>query len=81
MGLLLKILGKTVVYDMHENLPEQILSKDWITLWLRRPLSLALKLIERIILSQISVVFAEKSYLESYLWVKRKEKVLKRQIV
>jgi glycosyltransferase involved in cell wall biosynthesis len=76
MGLLLKILGKTVIYDMHENLPAQILDKDWIVWWLRRPISFGIKLIERVVLSQISVVFAEMSYLKSYSWVKSKEVIL-----
>jgi glycosyltransferase involved in cell wall biosynthesis len=29
-GLLLKLLGRKVVYDVHEDYPKQILSKDWI---------------------------------------------------
>jgi glycosyltransferase involved in cell wall biosynthesis len=76
MGLLLKVLGKTVVFDMHENLPEQIINKAWISKWLRWPISYSIKLIERIVLTQLSVVMAEKSYLKSYLWVKNKEVIL-----
>jgi len=30
VGLLLRLLGKRVVYDVHEDLPRQILSKYWI---------------------------------------------------
>jgi glycosyltransferase involved in cell wall biosynthesis len=30
IGLMLKILGKKVIYDVHENYREQIPSKDWI---------------------------------------------------
>jgi len=30
VGLLLRVMGKKVVYDVHEDLPRQILSKHWI---------------------------------------------------
>lgn len=29
-GILLRLLGRTVVYDIHEDVPQQILSKGWI---------------------------------------------------
>lgn len=30
VGLILALLGKRVVYDSHENLPRQLLQKDWL---------------------------------------------------
>jgi glycosyltransferase involved in cell wall biosynthesis len=38
-GLKLKALGKKVIYDIHEDLPRAILSKEYIPSLLRRPLS------------------------------------------
>ena len=38
-GLLLKSQGRCVVYDVHEDLPRDILDKDWIARWLRRPVA------------------------------------------
>lgn len=39
MALVLKALGGRVVYDAHEHLPRQILSKHWIPAILRRPVA------------------------------------------
>jgi glycosyltransferase involved in cell wall biosynthesis len=39
IGILLKLRGKKVIYDVHEDLPRQILSKDWINPWFRYPVS------------------------------------------
>lgn len=48
VGVLLKLLGKKVVYDVHENLPQDILhSKDYIPKWIRPPLSWASHVAEK----------------------------------
>src|SRR5450830_1135414 len=36
-------LGKTVVYDVHENYAEEMLVRDWIPRYLRRPLAFFVK--------------------------------------
>jgi len=37
VGLILKIFRKRVIYDVHEDVPQQILSKDWLgNLFIRR---------------------------------------------
>jgi len=38
--VLLRLRGKKVIYDVHEDLPRQILSKPWISPWLRYPTAL-----------------------------------------
>jgi len=35
VGILLRLLGKKVIYDAHEYLPRQVLHKDWVPLFLR----------------------------------------------
>ena len=76
MGLILRFLGRKVVYDMHENLPEQIKDKHWIPVWLKRPLAATVRMWERVVLNYMGVVMAERSYSKSYKWMKRSEVIL-----
>jgi len=39
VGVLLKCLGKKVVYDVHEDYQQLVMSRAWVSLWIRRPLS------------------------------------------
>jgi hypothetical protein len=48
MGLVLKLLGKCVVYDVHENLPKQVLGKRWLPPWSRHTAARLAALIERV---------------------------------
>lgn len=45
-GLLLKMMGKRVVYDAHEDLPRQLLSKFWIPGWARKFAAVIVELLE-----------------------------------
>jgi glycosyltransferase involved in cell wall biosynthesis len=46
VGLLLKAQGKKVIYDVHEDLPRQTLSKDYIPQKIRKITAFTLELIE-----------------------------------
>lgn len=48
VGILLRIQRKRVLYDVHEDVPRQILSKHWIPLRLRRPVSEVAGLAEKV---------------------------------
>ncbi len=48
VALLLKALGKRVVYDAHEHLPRQVMSKHWIPVILRRPVAALAGTVERV---------------------------------
>ena len=48
VGIILTIMGKAVIYDVHEDLPKQILSKSWIHPLLRYPVSYLSAFIEYI---------------------------------
>lgn len=46
VGLALKVSGIKVVYDVHEDVPRQILGKHWVSPWLRRPVAWAAEAFE-----------------------------------
>jgi glycosyltransferase involved in cell wall biosynthesis len=47
LGVVLKLTGKSVIYDVHEDVASDILSKYWIHPWLRRPISTVMGLVEQ----------------------------------
>lgn len=49
IGLILKFLGKKVIYDVHEDYPRQVLIKGWIPALLRRPVSIFISTVEYIV--------------------------------
>lgn len=56
-----------IIYDMHENFPAMIKTKDWIPKFIRQPLSKILALLEKKWMANVdAVVFAETSYKEHY---------------
>jgi len=55
-GLLLSITGNIVIYDVHENLPGQILSKGWIPKKLRIIASWLMKHIEAFAAKRLSAI-------------------------
>lgn len=46
LAMLLKLCGYKVIYDVHEDVPRQILSKHWIPWYFRRPVALAVSAVE-----------------------------------
>ena len=47
VGLLLKVFGYKVIYDVHEDVPKDLLTKEWIPQSFRKILSGTIKFIER----------------------------------
>ncbi len=45
-GFLMKLLGKTVIYDVHEDVPLSILDKKYLPAMIRRPLALTVSILE-----------------------------------
>jgi glycosyltransferase involved in cell wall biosynthesis len=65
--LLLRLVGRKVVFDVHENIAQQVLEKEWIATFWRRPLSrvvaAALRWLPRM---ADAVILAEDSYLRDF---------------
>ncbi len=58
-GLLLKIkTGARVVYDSHECYSEFFLQKEWLPLYLRKVVSLSIKILENFVVKRIDLVIA-----------------------
>lgn len=76
VGLLLRMQGKQVIFDMHENVPGSIRTKRWIPGGIRKMLSGLYKALEKFSLNRFGVIFAEKSYKEEYPWIQASETVL-----
>jgi glycosyltransferase involved in cell wall biosynthesis len=47
VGVLLKLRGARVLYDVHEDVPKQIMSKHWIPRWARPAISKAVYAVEQ----------------------------------
>lgn len=73
---LLRLKGRKVIFDMHENLPKQILSKIYLRPPFNRLLSAGVSLFQRVVLKSIPVVFAEESYSQDFRGVKKSTTVL-----
>lgn len=75
-SLILRLRGKLVIFDMHENVPKDILSKPWIHPAVRYPISLVYRLLERVLLWRMPVIFAEHSYKRDYQWIHHQNTVI-----
>lgn len=67
LGLFLKILGKKVVYDVHEDYPDAILYKQWIPKPFRKITSVIFNSLEKKCSSFFNgLIFAELTYKKSF---------------
>jgi glycosyltransferase involved in cell wall biosynthesis len=56
VGLLLRLHGKKVVYDVHEDVPQDLLHKFYLPKWLRYPMSWFARTIEALAARSLSAV-------------------------
>ncbi len=58
VGLALRACGKKVVYDVHEDVPLQIMNKTWIPAWAKKPLSGIVRALEGVAARVLSGIVA-----------------------
>lgn len=61
-GIILSIIGKKVIFDMHENLSDSIYNKNYLSKYLRLSLSKIFYYAEKLLIRKINVIYAENSY-------------------
>lgn len=67
MGFVLRwVFGKKVVFDVHESVPRQIMSKPYLPRFTRRAISFCYKLIERVFITGQTMIVANKNSVSDY---------------
>jgi glycosyltransferase involved in cell wall biosynthesis len=75
-GVLLFLAGRKVIYDVHEDVPKDILTKNWIPLFIRKPLSILMSSLEYICAKYMFSIITATPFIE-----KRFSKITNRVIV
>jgi glycosyltransferase involved in cell wall biosynthesis len=58
VGVLLKLRGAKVIYDVHEDVPKQVMSKHWIPRWARPLVAKAVAIVEQLAVKLLDGVAA-----------------------
>lgn len=62
LGMLRAVLGRPTLFDLHENLAQLPMSREWIPSWLRRPMAWAGAAVLRLAERMMTVTLAEAGY-------------------
>lgn len=68
--LILRVVGKPVIFDVHENVMGSLGDRSWIPSWLRPAVSSMAAAVLRLLMSSFDVVLAERSYERVYSWLR-----------
>lgn len=69
-GLKLKKSGKRVIYDSHEDVPRQIMAKEWLPLFMRKAISCIFERYEKYVSKKLDCVIAATVHIEQIFKVK-----------
>jgi glycosyltransferase involved in cell wall biosynthesis len=64
LGMKLKKLGFNVIYDMHEDVPRQILEKTWLPKWSRFIISSIFEMYENSCIKKLSTIIVPTPFIE-----------------
>ena len=65
IGLKLKNKGKTIIFDSHEDVSEDIMIKDWIPFYLRKIISLTYNAFEKFVCKRLDFVISATPYISN----------------
>src|SRR5699024_12152775 len=63
IAIKLKRKGKKVIYDIHEDLPRAIMSKQWISSFIRKPLSMIIERYENKVAKKMDCLMTATPYI------------------
>lgn len=67
-GLVLKLLGNKVIFDVHENFPQAMLNKEWLgPVWVRKIAAFGVSIIAKIGKVSFDVIIAARPDIAEYL--------------
>lgn len=66
-AILASFFGRTIVFDVHENIPGQIRTKEWLPKSLRKPLAWMVNRILRIAERRLEITLAETGYRDLFV--------------
>jgi glycosyltransferase involved in cell wall biosynthesis len=67
MGFILRwIFGKKVIFDIHESVTRQVISKPWLPEWSRKPIAILYKFIEKMFIPGQALVLASQHSTSDY---------------
>jgi glycosyltransferase involved in cell wall biosynthesis len=76
-GIVLKLLfKKKLIFDIHENIEQQLLTKFWLPAIFRTPFAVFYRSLIPLICKQFHLIFAEQSYVKDYIKYKPKYEVV-----
>ena len=66
LGIVASVRKRAVVFDVHENIPAQLRTKEWLPRWIRRPLAALFGWLMRIGETRLAITLAEGGYAELF---------------
>ncbi|MBN2378076.1 MAG: glycosyltransferase family 4 protein [Sedimentisphaerales bacterium] len=77
VGIMLKLLGKKVIYDVHENVPKQFMNKDWLgNIYFKKIAAAGMSILEKFCKIFFDVIIVARPDIAEHLSSKRTKVIL-----